>query len=355
MVTKSATTKTTTTTTTKKVATKAASVAAPEPVATKTTKKTTTTTTTPAAVTKKPVATTTKKVVEEEILDGPKAMAPITPPYSLRINRYKQTVVAKITLHKIPDKFINLHPTSTNFHMDTLKYTKKFVLDLPYPEGVEVDDNKAEVTFEHDILTVYLPITKGFNEPQNNKNKKNQQNKKRKVSQVTKQEKTQQQEEEQTTTTTTTEESQEEQQQEEQEQQQQVPKKKKKFADTESSISLINDLSEQQDKKNTLKIENEKKKSKAMESKADEKQQKKQNKVTRKENVIKKLSGQPVVEEPIVEEPVVEEPVVQEKPKSVKKVKKSAAPAPVAADPSPKKVSFGKANVKIIPARANKK
>ena len=40
-------------------------------------------------------------------------------------------------------------PTTTRFYLDTLKYTKKWVLDFPYPENVTVKmDPEPEATYE---------------------------------------------------------------------------------------------------------------------------------------------------------------------------------------------------------------
>lgn len=63
-------------------------------------------------------------------------------------------VMCQVTLHRIPPQLINYEPTPTRFHLDTLKDTKKFVLDFEYPDNVKVDTSKEPVAeFDRGILT----------------------------------------------------------------------------------------------------------------------------------------------------------------------------------------------------------
>ncbi len=54
-------------------------------------------------------------------------MQPIQPPFSVKL--FKERVVVTVTLHKIPDQFITVDATATHFHLDTNKYSKKFLLE----------------------------------------------------------------------------------------------------------------------------------------------------------------------------------------------------------------------------------
>ena len=54
-------------------------------------------------------------------------MQPIQPPFSVKL--FKDRAVVTVTLHKIPDQFINVDATATHFHLDTNKYSKKFLLE----------------------------------------------------------------------------------------------------------------------------------------------------------------------------------------------------------------------------------
>lgn len=50
-------------------------------------------------------------------------------------------------------------PTPTHFVLDTLKWSKKYQVNQPYFGGVTCDPTKAVAQFEHNILSVSLPIT----------------------------------------------------------------------------------------------------------------------------------------------------------------------------------------------------
>jgi len=80
------------------------------------------------------------------------------PPYKLYIIPKKQVINARVTLHKIPEKCINFEPTPTHFHVDTLKYTKKLFLHIPYPYDVKVDPATVEAKIEYGVLTCQLPL-----------------------------------------------------------------------------------------------------------------------------------------------------------------------------------------------------
>lgn len=50
--------------------------------------------------------------------------------------------------------YVEYNPTKKVFHVDTLKYNKRFVLDISYPEGCTISVPKnPEATFEYGILT----------------------------------------------------------------------------------------------------------------------------------------------------------------------------------------------------------
>lgn len=81
------------------------------------------------------------------------------PPYSFKLLFVKGCIRFVVTLHKIIGKLINFQPTPTRFWLDTLKSTKKYVLDFEYPGGVTViTDPEPEAVFEHGILKVDLVV-----------------------------------------------------------------------------------------------------------------------------------------------------------------------------------------------------
>lgn len=86
----------------------------------------------------------------------------LVPPHNLHLARKMNVVKCRVDLYKIPPKCIKFEPTATHLYVDTLKYTKKFVLNIPYPEGVTVDTN-VEATFDSGVLKCDFPIV---NDPQ---------------------------------------------------------------------------------------------------------------------------------------------------------------------------------------------
>jgi len=81
------------------------------------------------------------------------------PPINFKVNTKTKNLDVRVTLHKCPHKFINLEPNPTHFIMDTLKWTRKYEVEMRYPNGIVVDPRAATAKFDHDILHVSLPIT----------------------------------------------------------------------------------------------------------------------------------------------------------------------------------------------------
>jgi len=63
-----------------------------------------------------------------------------------------------VRLQKIPAHTINLVPTTTEFYLDTFKYSKKYHLSFKYPQDIRVDADDCEVVFEGGFLKITLPI-----------------------------------------------------------------------------------------------------------------------------------------------------------------------------------------------------
>eukprot|EP00026_Physarum_polycephalum_P017515 Phypoly_transcript_18764.p1 GENE.Phypoly_transcript_18764~~Phypoly_transcript_18764.p1 ORF type:complete len:137 (-),score=1.46 Phypoly_transcript_18764:259-669(-) len=70
----------------------------------------------------------------------------LVPPHNVHLARKLNVVKCRVDLYKIPPKCINFEPTSTHLYLDTFTFTKKYCLNVPYPEGVAVDTN-VEATF----------------------------------------------------------------------------------------------------------------------------------------------------------------------------------------------------------------
>eukprot|EP01027_Heterolobosea_sp_BB2_P008964 GEZU01013277.1.p2 GENE.GEZU01013277.1~~GEZU01013277.1.p2 ORF type:complete len:313 (+),score=159.29 GEZU01013277.1:1778-2716(+) len=86
------------------------------------------------------------------------------PPHSFTLEFKRKILRFKCTLHKIPEQFINLDVQEDGLHLDTLKFTKKFVLDVKYPDGIKVDVSpeqlkKLEAKCDYGILDVPLPVS----------------------------------------------------------------------------------------------------------------------------------------------------------------------------------------------------
>jgi len=88
----------------------------------------------------------------------------LEPPHNVHLNRRKNVVKCRIDLYKVPPKCVNFDPTRTHLYVDTLKFTKKYRLKVPYPEGVEVNPD-VEALFDSGVITVELPIVSDPNKP----------------------------------------------------------------------------------------------------------------------------------------------------------------------------------------------
>jgi hypothetical protein len=83
----------------------------------------------------------------------------VIPNYSMKLSKSGSTVVFKVDLKKIPEQLINFQPTPTHLHLDTFKYSKKFVIHKEYPHGLTVDAGPdSYATVEYGMLTALLPV-----------------------------------------------------------------------------------------------------------------------------------------------------------------------------------------------------
>eukprot|EP01010_Urceolus_cornutus_P004899 NODE_813_length_1321_cov_74.933962_g618_i0.p1 GENE.NODE_813_length_1321_cov_74.933962_g618_i0~~NODE_813_length_1321_cov_74.933962_g618_i0.p1 ORF type:complete len:376 (-),score=108.30 NODE_813_length_1321_cov_74.933962_g618_i0:99-1226(-) len=83
-----------------------------------------------------------------------------TAPCHQKVDTHKKQMVMRVTLHKIPEQYVNLDITNRHFHLDTAKWSRHWVVDQDFDDGIEVDPEKAEAVFEHSELVVRVPITK---------------------------------------------------------------------------------------------------------------------------------------------------------------------------------------------------
>jgi len=90
----------------------------------------------------------------------------VEPNHNIHLARKTSLVKCKVDLYRVPPQYVNFDPKPTYFYVDTLKWSKKFVLKKPYPEGVEVDPTDVEGIFDSGVLTCSLPITRDPNKPE---------------------------------------------------------------------------------------------------------------------------------------------------------------------------------------------
>jgi hypothetical protein len=83
----------------------------------------------------------------------------VIPNFSMKLSKSGSTVVIKVDLKKVPEQFINFQPTPTHMHLDTFKYSKKFVIHKAYPHNLTVDAGPdSYATVEYGMLTALLPV-----------------------------------------------------------------------------------------------------------------------------------------------------------------------------------------------------
>jgi len=83
----------------------------------------------------------------------------VIPNFSMKLSKSGSTVVVKVDLKKVPEQLINFQPTPTHIHLDTFKYSKKFVIHKEYPHNLTVDAGPdSYATVEYGMLTALLPV-----------------------------------------------------------------------------------------------------------------------------------------------------------------------------------------------------
>jgi hypothetical protein len=83
----------------------------------------------------------------------------VVPNFSMKLSKSGSTVVLKVDLKKVPEQLINFQPTPTHIHLDTFKYSKKFVIHKAYPHNLTVDAGPdSYATVEYGMLTALLPV-----------------------------------------------------------------------------------------------------------------------------------------------------------------------------------------------------
>jgi hypothetical protein len=107
---------------------------------------------------KKPASKKEKSTPAPKVV--PVAKAPVTevPNHGMKISMRKGMVRVHVDLHHISPKVINFKPTRTRFHLDTLRHSKKYLVDFEFPDNIQVDALAATANLEHGVLIAMLPI-----------------------------------------------------------------------------------------------------------------------------------------------------------------------------------------------------
>ena len=90
----------------------------------------------------------------------PTAATVPAPPCKFRCNRRRMVLVVQVTLHHVGAGHINLKTSRNRIELDTLRDRRKFKLDRPYPNGIEVDDRQTTARLDRGCLIVEMPILK---------------------------------------------------------------------------------------------------------------------------------------------------------------------------------------------------
>ena len=83
----------------------------------------------------------------------------LEPPFSYEIHHKNKTISVFVTLHKVPPATIDVESTTpSTLIVHTDKFTKKWRLVFPFPEGLLVENEKADYTYEGGVLKCVFPI-----------------------------------------------------------------------------------------------------------------------------------------------------------------------------------------------------
>merc|ERR1712166_123211 len=84
--------------------------------------------------------------------------APRVPPHSFKVARGTQMLWLRVTLAKVPSKFLQIKAEADGILVTTDGWSKNFRLDVKYPDGLLVRSQESDAIFEGGILKVKLPI-----------------------------------------------------------------------------------------------------------------------------------------------------------------------------------------------------
>jgi hypothetical protein len=86
----------------------------------------------------------------------------LVPTFHQEVHFKKNIFFVDVVLHHVPHQKIDVSETNNRqLVVDTTKFTKKYRLVLPFPDGMRCDAAAAEYEFERGVLSCKLPIVEG--------------------------------------------------------------------------------------------------------------------------------------------------------------------------------------------------
>jgi len=80
------------------------------------------------------------------------------PPHSFKVAQGTKMLWLRVTLTKVPSKYLEIQATDSRICVSTPGWSKNFHLDVEYPSKLRCDGDAADAIFEGGLLKIKLPI-----------------------------------------------------------------------------------------------------------------------------------------------------------------------------------------------------
>lgn len=80
------------------------------------------------------------------------------PPHSFKVAQGTKMLWLRVTLTKVPSKYLEIQATDRRICVSTPGWSKNFHLDVEYPSKLHCDGDAADAIFEGGLLKIKLPI-----------------------------------------------------------------------------------------------------------------------------------------------------------------------------------------------------
>eukprot|EP00760_Papus_ankaliazontas_P018880 PhM_4_TR17745/c0_g1_i1/m.3650 len=109
-----------------------------------------------------PNKATTPKQQKKDVVAAPAAadaVETIEPDYNTDVHIKRQAFIVKVSLHKVPEKLIDVEVENEHVIVSTMRHTKKYRVVIPMPEDVKPNINKctSDIT-PNGVLTIIVPL-----------------------------------------------------------------------------------------------------------------------------------------------------------------------------------------------------